>query len=127
MLFRSVKNDYIGYAIKRNSNPGVLWSAAKQVKTTSGKDIWNSSYETLNHDGIEKLDETPVLNWPDGFPKSYTEKTVAQKIINNGKGAGGFTQYDHVLINEMFYDPNYRDISINYKYRKVGTVYYVSE
>ena len=129
--YNRVKNDYIGYAIKRNSNPGVLWSAAKQVKTTSGKNTWNSGDETLNNDSVKKLDESLVLNWPDGFPKYYTNKTVAQKIINNGKGAaggaGGFTQYDHVLINGMFYDPNYRDISINYKYRKVGTVHYVSE
>lgn len=81
----------------------------------------------MNNDSVQKLDETPVLNWPDGFPKYYTEKAVAQKIIDNGKGAGGFTQYDHVLINGMFYDPNYKDISINYKYRKVGTVHYVSQ
>lgn len=128
--YNSVKNDYIGYAVKRNYNPGVLWSAAKQVKTTFGKYTWNSDNETLDDDSVEKLDETSVLNWPDGFPKHYTPETVAQKIIDNGidngKGGGGFTQYDHVLIKGMFYDYNYKDISRNYKYRKVGTVHYVT-
>ena len=129
--YNRVKNDYIGYAVKRNSNRGVLWGAAKQVKTTYGKSIWNSSsYETLNNDNVQKLDESAVLNWPDGFPKFYTSKTIAQEIIDNGKGSdggGGFTQYDLVLINEMFYDTNYKDTSINYKYRKVGTVHYVTK
>ena len=125
--YNRVKNDYIGYEFKRNSNPGVLWGAAKQVKTTYGKTIWNSGNETLNNNSVQKLDESSVLNWPDGFPKKYTSDIIAQKIIDNGKGAGGFTQYDHVSINGMFYDPNYKDTSINYKYRKVGTVHYVSE
>lgn len=130
--YNTVKNNYTGYEVKRNSNPGVLWSAAKQVKTTYGKTIWDSNYETLNNDSVQKLDETSVLNWPDGFPKYYTSNEVAQKIIDNGKGSdgsGGFTQYDYVLINEMFVDvdSNYNHISINYKYRKVGTVHYVSQ
>ena len=122
--YNKVKKAYIGYAVKRNDNPGVLWSAAKQVKTTSGKDISNSDNESS---GSYRLDESVVLNWPDGFPKFYTTEAVAQKIIDNGKCNGGFAQYDHILIKGMFYDYNYKDTSINYKYRKVGTVYYASK
>lgn len=124
--YNIVKNNYIGYAFKRNSNSGVLWGAAKQVMTTNSKNTWSTSNETLNNDSIQKLDESSVLNWPNGFPRKYTNDIVAQKIIDNGKGGTGFTQYDHVLIYGMYYDTNYNDTSINYKYRKVGTVHYVA-
>lgn len=127
--YNTVKNDYIGYAFKRNTNSGVLWGAAQQVMTTNSKYTWSSSDETLNNDTIQKLDELSVLNWPNGFPRKYTSDTVAQIIINNGYGGDGcgFTQYDHIKIKEMYYDNNYSDTSINYRYRKVGTVHYVSK
>lgn len=126
--YNKVKNTYNGYAFKRNTNSGVLWGAAQQVKTTYEKNTWNNSNnETLNNDSIQKLDESSVLNWPNGFPKKYTSDIVAQKIIDNGKGGGGFTQYNQIKINGMYYDNNYLDTSINYRYRKVGTVHYVSQ
>lgn len=125
--YNSVKNNYKGYAFKRNTNPGVLWGAAQQVKTTYAKNIYNSDNETLNNDSIQKLNESSVLNWPNGFPKRYTGDIVSQKIIDNGMGGGGFTQYDQIKIRGMFYDNNYLDTSINYRYRKVGTVHYVSQ
>lgn len=124
--YKKVKNTYNGYAFKRNTNSGVLWGAAQQVMTTNSKNTWGTSNETLNNDSIQKLDESSVLNWPNGFPRKYTNDITAQKIIDNGKGGNGFTQYNQVLINGMYYDTNYNDTSINYKYRKVGTVHYVS-
>ena len=125
--YNKVKNTYNGYAFKRNTNSGVLWGAAQRVKTTDAKSTWNNNNnETLNNDSIKKLDESSVLNWPDGFPKKYTSDILAQKIIDNGNGGGGFTQYDQIKINGMYYDNNYLDTSINYRYRKVGTVHYVS-
>ena len=125
--YNKVKNTYNGYAFKRNTNSGVLWGAAQQVMTTNSKNTWGTSNETLNNDSIQKLDESSVLNWPDGFPRKYTDDITAQKIIDNGKGGTGFTQYNQIKINGMYYDNNYSDTSINYKYRKVGTVHYVSQ
>ena len=125
--YNKVKNTYNGYAFKRNTNSGVLWGAAQQVMTTNSKNTWGTSNETLNNDSIQKLDESSVLNWPDGFPRKYTNDITAQKIIDNGKGGNGFTQYNQIKINGMYYDNNYSDTSINYKYRKVGTVHYVSQ
>lgn len=124
--YDKVKNTYNGYAFKRNTNPGVLWGAAQQVMTTNSKNRWGISNETLDKDTIQKLDESSVLNWPDGFPRKYTDDTTAQKIIDNGKGGTGFTQYDQINIHGMYYDDNYSD-NTSYRYRKVGTVHYVSQ
>ena len=129
--YNSVKNKYNGYAFKRNTNSGVLWGAAQQVKTTYGKNTWNNSNkETLNNDSVIKKDESVIYDWPNQFPYRFIGyNDLAQKIINNGYGGDGcgFTQYDQIRINGMFYDNNYSDTSINYRYRKVGTVHYVSQ
>ena len=129
--YNSVKNNYNGYAFKRNTNSGVLWGAAQQVKTTYAKNTWNNSnYETLNNDSVIKKDESVIYDWPNQFPYRFIGHTdLAQKIINNGYGGDGcgFTQYDQIRINGMFYDNNYSDTSINYRYRKIGTVHYVSQ
>ena len=129
--YNRVKNNYKGYAFKRNTNSGVLWGAAQQVKTTYAKNTWNdSNNETLNNDSVIKKDESVIYDWPNQFPYRFIGyNAVAQKIINNGYGGDGcgFTQYDQIRINDMFYDNSYSDTSINYRYRKVGTVHYVSK
>lgn len=128
--YNKVKNTYKGYAFKRNTNSGVLWGAAQQVKTTYQKNTFNNSNnETLNNDTVIKKDESVIYDWPNQFPYRFIGyNDLAQKIINNGYGGDGcgFTQYNQVKINGMFYDNNYSDTSINYRYRKVGTVHYVS-
>ena len=124
--YDKVKNNYKGYEFKRNNNVGVLWGAAKLVKTTDDKPTYSGPNETLNDKDTPKKDPVSVLNWPDGFPKKYLTDNHSEIIIKN-KYDGGFTQYNQVLINGMFYDHNYNNTLINYKYRKVGTVHFVSE
>ena len=128
--YDKVKDTYKGYAFKRNTNSGVLWGAAQQVRTTYGKYTFNdSNNETLNNDSVIKKDESVIYDWPNQFPYRFIGyNDLAQKIINNGYGGDGcgFTQYNQVKINGMYYDNNYSDTSINYRYRKVGTVHYVS-
>lgn len=128
--YNKVKNTYKGYAFKRNTNSGVLWGAAQQVKTTYQKNTFNdSNNETLNNKTVIKKDESVIYDWPNQFPYRFIgHNDLAQKIINLGYGGDecGFTQYNQVKINGMFYDNNYSDTSINYRYRKVGTVHYVS-
>ena len=124
--YNAVKNIYSSKPIKRNTNDGVMWGAAQNIMTTNSK-YKNSSTETLNSGS--KVGVNVIYNWPNYFPAKFMSGDLYDYIYNTGWKdiyGDGFTQHQQVCINEMFVDSNYDDTSINYAYRKVGTVHHVS-